>query len=705
VVRRRRDQADARAGVAQPRDHLVDLVSRQLAAFARLRALRDLDLQHLGADEVLGRDAEPARSHLLDLGVALRAVAGRVFASLARVGAGAEPVHGDGKRLVRLGRQGAERHPCAVEARQDVLQRLNVLEGNGLPVAREAEQVADAGGRAVVHQRGKKLVALVLAADDRGLQGRHDVRVVHVVLAAVDVLVQAALLEVLARIEGAPRQRELVLLEILEIRSLDAADRARKAQAHDLVGEPDDLEQLRAAVAHDRRDAHLRHDLEQPLADAAAIAPAQLEARLRVHLHRALLHHVEERLVGHVGIDGRRAVADQAGEMVGITGRPRLDQQVALAAEAGGNEPVVHRTRGQQGVHGNAPADDVAIGEQDEVLAGADRLLGLVADPQRRLLEPLRRIVVQVDVLVQDAEVAHGEDLPQLALRQDRRVEHDVPGVLGRRHEDVALGRDHRLQRHHDGLAQRVDRRVRHLRELLAEVVVGRAGAPRQDGHRRVVAHRADRLALVLGEHADDLVALLGRDVEHLLVEGQRVAVHRLRGKTRVDQVRLEVAHALLEPGLVGMAALQQVVDALGVQQLAGMQVERDHLARAHAALLLHVRGRVVPHADLGGDREVAVAGHHPPRRAQAVAVERTGRVAAIRDDRAGGAVPALEVGRIELVERPQVGLDVVHVLPGRRDEQAHGVHHVEPADQQQLEHVVEALRVGAGQRHQRLDV
>ena len=57
--------------------------------------------------------------------------------------------------------------------------------------------------------------------------------------------------------------------------------------------------------------------------------------------------------------------------------------------------------------------------------------------------------------------------------------------------------------------AQRIDRRVGDLRELLAEIVVERAHLVRQHRHRRVVAHRADRLALVLGEHADDFVALL----------------------------------------------------------------------------------------------------------------------------------------------------------------------------------------------------
>jgi hypothetical protein len=66
VVRRRRDEADARRRMAHFGDGLVDLVAGQLAALAGLGALRHLDLQHVGVDEVFGGDAEPAGGDLLD---------------------------------------------------------------------------------------------------------------------------------------------------------------------------------------------------------------------------------------------------------------------------------------------------------------------------------------------------------------------------------------------------------------------------------------------------------------------------------------------------------------------------------------------------------------------------------------------------------------------------------------------------------------
>ena len=113
-----------------------DLVAGDLAAFARLAPLRDLDLELLGHREIAGGDAEPARRHLLDLGVG-DVGPGSSYQSwssppFAGVGAGAEPVHGDGQRPVRLGTERAERHRGDDEALDDGLRRLDLVEWYGL---------------------------------------------------------------------------------------------------------------------------------------------------------------------------------------------------------------------------------------------------------------------------------------------------------------------------------------------------------------------------------------------------------------------------------------------------------------------------------------------------------------------------------------------------------------------------------------------
>ena len=103
VVRRRRDQAHARGGVAGLGDPRPHLVAGQLPALARLGALGHLDLQVVGVDEVLGGDAEPSTRDLLDRRAPGRVVQPlRVLAALAGVGPAAEAVHRDRQRLVRL---------------------------------------------------------------------------------------------------------------------------------------------------------------------------------------------------------------------------------------------------------------------------------------------------------------------------------------------------------------------------------------------------------------------------------------------------------------------------------------------------------------------------------------------------------------------------------------------------------------------------
>src|SRR5262249_56719137 len=98
--------------------------------------------------------------------------------------------------------------------------------------------------------------------------------------------------------------------------------------------EADDLEQLRAAVAGDRRDTHLRDDLEQALADAAPIAAANFGRRLALAaLELSAPVHVEQRLVRQVRVDRGRAEADQAGEMMRVACIAGLDDQVAVAAQ------------------------------------------------------------------------------------------------------------------------------------------------------------------------------------------------------------------------------------------------------------------------------------------------------------------------------------------------------------------------------------
>jgi hypothetical protein len=102
VVRWGRDECHAGNRVTSARDHCVHLVTWELATFAGLCALSDLDLQLTCVDEVLRRHAEARRRDLLDGAVTIGAESCGIFAAFSAIAPAAKPVHRDGERLVCL---------------------------------------------------------------------------------------------------------------------------------------------------------------------------------------------------------------------------------------------------------------------------------------------------------------------------------------------------------------------------------------------------------------------------------------------------------------------------------------------------------------------------------------------------------------------------------------------------------------------------
>ena len=256
--------------------------------------------------------------------------------------------------------------------------------------------------------------------------------------------------------------------------------------------------------------------------------------------------------------------------------------------------------------------------------------------------------------------------------REHRRGQNQAMGVFRCGLEDVQLRATAGFQRHHDRFAQRVDRRVGDLGKLLPEVVGEQARAARQYRHRRIVAHGAHRLLAAFRQRAQHLVTLFKRHLEHLLLHVQRIRVHRLEAR-QFGQRRLQVVRFLFQPALVGVCGLQAVIDVLSVQHFARLGIDGQHLAGADAAFCHHVFRLVAVGADFGGQGDVAVLGNHPARRTQAVTVQHTDRLATVGHDHACGAVPRLHVHGVVLVERAQLGIHGLHVLPGRWHHHAHG--------------------------------
>ena len=197
--------------------------------------------------------------------------------------------------------------------------------------------------------------------------------------------------------------------------------------------------------------------------------------------------------------------------MVRVARRAGLDQDVALAAQAGLHEAVMHRAGREQRMDRAAcPSPDSDRTAAARACPRAPPFSACSHTAGDGAFRPVRPVVLQVDEFVRHARCrqAPGSGAASAATGSASRARSaracSGAGTKMLHSGPICVCNDITMR-----LAQRIDRRIGDLRELLAEIVVQRAHLMRQNGHRRVVAHGADRLALVLREHADDFLALL----------------------------------------------------------------------------------------------------------------------------------------------------------------------------------------------------
>ena len=573
----------------------------------------------------------------------------------------------------------------------------------------EAQQAAQRRLRHghLVHVGGEALVGVGAALVACGLLERGDrLRVPAVELAVAAPGVDAAGRQQLGarRRVGARVAVEALPGQHVHPHAADARGRAGEVAVHELLLDADRLEDLRAGVGADRRDPHLGEDLQEALADGLDVAAHRLVRRHALGQAALAMERVE-RLEHHVGVHGGGPVADQAGHVVDLLGLAGLDDQAASQARALADEVVVHRRGGEHRGHRDALGAEVAVGEDEDVHAAPDQLGGLVADLLEPLLHPLRALrggPGHVDRARLEHAVVDLAELLELRASQQRLRHHELVAVVGRLAEQVDLRADHGLEAHHDRLADRVDGRVRDLREQLLEVGEQRRAHVGEDGEGGVVAHRPGGLdGVARHRHERHAQVLLG-PAEGELLGAQRL--HARDPRSLLGQV-LDVHDALLEPAPVGAPLGELELDLAVGHHLVALEVDQEQLAGQEPALGGDLVGGHLEHAGLGGEDDPAVPRHEPAPGAQAVAVERRADHAAVAEGHGGRAVPGLD-------ERGVVGVEVAHLLRqlraalvGLRDQHRDRVGSRAAAEHEQLHQAVERGRVGDVVAQQRVDL
>ncbi len=221
--------------------------------------------------------------------------------------------------------------------------------------------------------------------------------------------------------------------------------------------------------------------------------------------------------------------------------------------------------------------------------------------------------------------------------------------------EQVGPRPDEGHERHDELLADRVDRRVRHLREVLLEISVQQLRPVGQGRERRVGAHRADRLLAHLGHGRHQELDALLRVAEGLLaVEQAHIGAGRRRRRAR------QLMHADLgavEPLLIGVSIGKLGLDLLVGNDASLGKVDEQHLAGLQPPFLHDVLFGYRQHAGLRRHDDEPVISDEIAGGPKAIAVERGADLAAVAEGHGCRAVPRLHQAGVIFVKGAALGI------------------------------------------------
>src|SRR5215471_259904 len=330
----------------------VDLVTWKLSSLAGFGTLGHLDLQFASIDKIVAGDSEPGGCNLLDgavSGIAGRVqnVAGGIFAALAGIALTADPVHGDGERLVRLFAYRAIGHSPGLESRDYRLNRLDFLERHRRPGGFDIHQPPQRAqvARLVVDQLAIlfEQPVIISAAGMLELMNRFGIK--EVVFPVAPPLVESSFIQPMSG--SAPARKSALVPHLgltrydVEVDAADSRWRSGEIFVDDLAVQAYCFEDLGAAVALNHRNAHLRDYLHYAFAYRL---PEVFHCLVSCHAgDQPLLDQVVKRVKRQIRIDCRSAVSKQKGEVMHFARLARFQDQPDLSAGSLADQMMMDR--------------------------------------------------------------------------------------------------------------------------------------------------------------------------------------------------------------------------------------------------------------------------------------------------------------------------------------------------------------------------
>ena len=491
------------------------------------------------------------------------------------------------------------------------------------------------------------------------------------------------------------------LTEIEQRRPAGPRRGGREAPGEDIGREVDGVDERPADVARDRADPHPGERLAKTRRERIDHVLDGLGGRDRLGAARP--GQLGGKLEREPRVDGCRPDRKRHRHRVDVEDVGRVEDEIGPAAEARVGEGGVDRTRRQDRRHRETIRRERRVAHDEDFDTGLTRRNGGERESFERESEPagaLRDRPRRIENAVTSTTARESLDQPA-EIRDDRPFEPERPWTTRRAAEKRRSATQLDPEIHDDSLALGVDRRVRHLRERLPQVVGGGPVQPSTTRRGRVVAHAPERLVRLEGHRLDVEPRLLG-------VETGEVAESMIQSRPCLDRRGCRLGRVLVERprGIVDREVAEDARLRIGVlEDRAPTRFDQQHLARSEATATDGLRGGERHGARFRCDSHHPIRRDREGRRAKPVPVDERADALSIGEHDGGRAVPRREhaCGPATQCRHVRVRCPAQTHGLGDRRQQRRG--EIPPGRRQQLEALVERQRVGAVRRQQRSGV
>ena len=251
--------------------------------------------------------------------------------------------------------------------------------------------------------------------------------------------------------------------------------RACEISLYKAVSQPDGIENLRATIGLIGRDAHLGHHLQNPLAD-------RLDETLLDFIGRdfilQILRHRPERFKREPWIDRFRAIACKTREVMHFPRLACFNHETHRRAQPLANQMMVDCSGSQQCRHRNPVRPNHAVRQNNNVVPAFDSRFRAFAQTLKHVMHAIGTLLGRIGNIERLGiktifEMADTANFFEVAIRQNR-LAHFQPFAarIAFKIKNIRPWPDKRDEAHHELFADRINRWVRDLGEILLEICV-----------------------------------------------------------------------------------------------------------------------------------------------------------------------------------------------------------------------------------------